>query len=437
VGERKDSYPPPLAIQPTKVRYGVLGMTTGMAVLLYLDRICLETAVPVIRSEFSLDKQEMGRVLSAFFLSYSLFQVPAGWLGDRWGSRLVLAASIFWWSLWTGATALASGMGTLIAVRLLMGLGQAGAYPLMTRIYSQWMPFHQRGLTSSIGVLGGRAGGALAPWLTAVLITSWGAWRPVFILYGGLGLGFSLIFWSWFRNSPHEHPACNPAEIALIESGRPAEATDPNQRCSDVPWISLFTSLSLWCQCLSQFTLNIGWTFLITWLPTYLMEIYGVNLEQAGFLSSLPLLAGTLGCLLGGIATDRLTKIMGLKWGRNLLGISSQCLAAGGVIAGILARDPILAIATFVFVSFAADLLNGAALAYFQDAGGAYVGTFLAWANMFGNLGGFVSPMLLGFLAQRYNWSVALGTCSVFFLAAGLFWLGVDARKPILRASPG
>jgi MFS transporter, ACS family, glucarate transporter len=436
VGERED-FAFSADLQPSRIRYGVLAATTTMAALLYLDRICLSVAAPGISEEFHLDKDQMGKVFSAFFLSYSLFQVPAGWLGDRWGARLILAASILWWSIWTGATALAGGIASLIVFRLLMGLGQAGGYPILTRIYSQWMPFYQRGLTISIGVLGGRAGGALAPALTVLLITACrGDWRPVFILYGAIGVLFSLFFWSWFRNTPHEHPACNAAEIALIEKALPPEVTDPNRRGSDVPWGVLFTSLSLWCQCLSQFTLNIGWTLLITWLPTYLMDVYDVSLEKAGFLSSLPLLAGMAGSLVGGMATDRLTKAVGLKWGRNLLGMSSQFLAAGGVVVAILVCDPILAIASFVFVSFAADLLNGPALAYFQDAGGSYVGTFLGWANMFGNLGGFVSPMLLGFLAQKYSWSVALGVCSLLFLASGLFWLGVDARKPILQGSP-
>src|SRR5207302_11150399 len=103
--------------------------------------------------------------------------------------------------------------------------------------------------------------------------------------------------------------------------------------------------LQLWCQCLSQFTLNVGWTLLITWLPTYLIEVYDTNLERAGFLSSLPLLAGMAGCLLGGIATDRFTQTWGLKWGRNLVGIAAGWLAAAGLFVSLLAGDALVAIA--------------------------------------------------------------------------------------------
>jgi len=140
-------------------------------------------------------------------------------------------------------------------------------------------------------------------------------------------------------------------------------------------------------QCLSQFATNIAWVFLITWLPTYLIQVYSVDVEQAGLLASIPLLFGTIGCALGGVATDRLTRRLGIKWGRNLLGMITKFIAAAGLVAALAAPDPLLATIALAGVSFAVDMGLGATWAYFQDAGGPYVGTLLGWANMFGNFG--------------------------------------------------
>jgi nitrate/nitrite transporter NarK len=159
-----------------------------------------------------------------------------------------------------------------------------------------------------------------------------------------------------------------------------------------------------------------------------------VNLKEAGLLSSLPLLAGMVGCFLGGAATDWLTRRIGLKWGRNLMGMTTKFLAAGAVVVALQMNDPVLVVAAFALTSFAIDLGLGATWAYFQDAGGPYVGTLLGWANMFGNLGAFISPLLLGWQAEAFGWSVALMTCAILYVVSGLCWLGIDARKPIVRS---
>jgi MFS family permease len=410
----------------------VLAVTTLMAVLLYLDRICISVAAPAISDTFSLTKVEMGYVFGAFFFAYALGQVPAGWLGDRLGARVMLVGSVLTWSLFTALTGLATGLVLLIAARLLFGVGQAGAYPITARIYSQWMPFHRRAFASSVVSLGGRGGGALAPWVTATLLLAWADWRPVFWAYSLLGVAWAAFFWLWFRNTPAEHPACNPEEVRLIEESRPADTTDPRGQARAIPWSALLGSPSMRRQCLAQFASNVAWVFLITWLPTYLMEVHEVNLTQAGFLSSLPLLAGMGGCLVGGLATDWLTRRVGLRWGRGLLGVTSKWLAAAGLLGGALARDPFLATLALAFAAFATDTGLGATWAYFQDTGGPYVGTFLGWANMFGNLGAFVSPMLWGWVARDFGWPVALGVGAGMYVLAGLCWFAIDARVPIV-----
>jgi sugar phosphate permease len=402
-----------------------------MAMLLYLHRVCLSTAAPAIRATFGLGVVEMGWVFNAFFLAYALAQVPAGWLGDRLGVRGALTGAALTWSLCTALTGWAGGPAGLFLARFAVGLGQAGAYPMAARVNSRWIPFQRRALASGLINLGGRAGGALTPWLTATLILAWGDWRPVFWLYGLSGLLWALFFGFWFRERPSQHPGCNPAEVDLVEKSQPPEAADPYRRPQGIPWRAILRSRSLWLQCLMQFVSNVGWAFLITWLPTVLIEEYHMDLAGSGLLSSLPLLGGAVGCLLGGLATDHLTRRLGLRWGRSLIGVVAKLLAAAAVLASLSAAHPVGFATAMVVASFANDLSQGAMWAYFQDTAGAYVATTVGWANMFGNLGAALSPILLGYLATRWGWTGALAVCSGMFFLAGLCWLGIDARTPL------
>jgi ACS family glucarate transporter-like MFS transporter len=161
----------PLAPTSTRRAYGVVGVTALAAVLLYLDRVCISFGDVYIREDLGLDKEQMGWVLGAFFFTYALAQVPSGWLSDRFGPRLTLTLYILAWSLFTGVTGLAVGFVSLLAARLAFGVAQAGAYPTAAVLIGRWVPAASRGIASSVVALGGRIGGAVAPVLTAVLLT--------------------------------------------------------------------------------------------------------------------------------------------------------------------------------------------------------------------------------------------------------------------------
>jgi sugar phosphate permease len=422
----------PSVERPTRVRYGVLAFVVVMSIILYLDRNCMAMAEDAISEDLRLSTGQMSFVFSAFYLAYALAQVPTGWLGDRLGPRTMLVACVVVWSACTTLTGLATGFVTLLVFRLLVGFGEAGGYPIAARVSSLWMPFSQRAFASGMITLGGRAGGAIAPILTAGLILAWHDWRPVFWVYGGPGLVWAALFWFWFRDRPADHPACNEAERRLIGATH-AETTSPEGTAGSIPWRDVFRSTSLWMQCLTQFTTNVAWVFLVTWLPKYLKQAHHVELEQRGWLATLPALVGMAGCFLGGVTTDWLTRRIGLKWGRNLLGMTTKFLAAVGAVLALMASDRYLAIAALCLSSFAVDLGLAATWAYFQDTGGRYVGTLLGWANMFGNLGAVVSPLLLGWLGDHFGWDRALATCAVLYVISGLCWLGIDARIPIVK----
>jgi ACS family glucarate transporter-like MFS transporter len=412
-----------------------------MAVLLYLDRVCISVAAPLMAEEYCLNKHQVGLIFGVFFFSYALAQVPAGWLGDRLGPRLMLTGSVLAWSLCTGMTGLMPGLAALVAARLLFGISQAGAYPIAARINSLWMPFHRRAFGSSMVALGGRLGGALAPIITVLLIELFGGWRPVFWYYALLGVGWSILFWHGFRATPADHPACNDAEAHLIESSRPATASSPHGSARSFPVVAALSSLSLWMQCLMQLATNVAWIFLITWLPFYFIQTFHTEPEEAGLLSGIPLLGGVAGCFLGGIAADLLTRRLGLRWGRSATGIAAKVLATAGLIGAMSAPSAWAAALWLAFFAFATDLGMGATWAYFQDAGGPFVGTLLGWANMFGNLGAFLSPLLVGGLVgPDHDWTAALTLCTAATALGALCWLGVNASIPIVpvrAAEPG
>ncbi|MCS7040416.1 MAG: MFS transporter, partial [Anaerolineae bacterium] len=210
--------------RPTRVRYGIVAVTAFAALWMYIDRVCFSTLAKPIGAELGIADDEMSWVLGAFFFTYALFQVPIGALADRFGPRLILSLAIVAWSLCTAATAFAVGAAALLAVRLGLGVCEAGAYPAAASLIRRWSAVAERGLLSSIVSFGGRIGGAVAPFLTAfTALTLLGDpahetqnWRGVFLLYGISGIIAALLFWFVVRDTPDAHPWANPAEAARV-----------------------------------------------------------------------------------------------------------------------------------------------------------------------------------------------------------------------------
>lgn len=444
--------------RPTNVRYEVLALTTLMGVLLYLDRFCISMAILNISIEFKLSALEKSLALSAFTYVYAFSQVPVGWLGERYGARLVLGLSLAFWSLFTGLTGFVWGAASLIAIRVLLGISQAAAFPVTGRVYSRWVPFQMRGIASGIATLGGRAGSAAAPFLTGYLILAfYGEWRYAFWIYAGLGIVLAGYFMLRFRETPQTQPRCNAAEVDLIVSSRPAQTTNPHVQAKRLPWKAIFRSRDLWFQCVSQMGSNVGFVFLAYLLPMYFYEYFGATIIGTGIYATLPLVGAALGCLLGGWATDRMTRWLGLRWGRAGIGAAAKLFAAVWLIAvafipkedwqgpaavggglELLAYQtlfhlgPWLATAALFLTAFAGDLGQAATWAYFQDAGGPYVGALQGWANMLGNLAGAAGTQILVLIAALYGWQATILTCAVIVIISGLCWFGCDATKPIV-----
>jgi nitrate/nitrite transporter NarK len=260
-------------------------------------------------------------------------------------------------------------------------------------------------------------------------------WRPALLIYGLVGFVVAAVFWMVFRDWPRRHPLCNRAERELIERGRPAGAPSSHGKATRVPLRQLVTSRSMWLMCLCQWGTNVGWAFLVTWLPIYLMEVKGIGQVARGGMVTTALTFGMVGMLLGGVVTDVAVRKLGVRWGRSLPLVGSRFVAMLAYLACLRLDSPWLLTAAFAVVAFFTDLGTGASWAYMQDVGGRHVGSILGWANMWGNLGAFaiagVIPWVLAKWDSNGDWHEVFLVCAAGFLVSGIAALGIDASVPI------
>jgi nitrate/nitrite transporter NarK len=418
----RDLSPPTSLARPTRVRFGVLGFACSLSMVTYLDRVCFGTVAPYIQAEFGLSDLQKGMLFSAFTLSYALFEVPSGWLGDVFGPRRTLIRIVLWWSLFTALTGAIYpsarwpwlAFTAMLAVRFFFGLGEAGAYPNIARAFHNWFPFQERGFAQGAVWMAGRfAGGATPLVVLALLDESPGPgggtvahWRHTFWIFGSLGALWCALFWWWFRDRPEQKPGVNRAELDLIRRGERHEAAHAH-----VPWLRLLGNRNLWLLCLMYFCGAYGWYFNITWLPGYLKDYYRVRSGAKwsrefwtfSLMAGAPLLFGSVACVVGGLLTDRFIRRTGdRKWGRRLYGILGHGLCAVCYFLSLYATNPWLFVLAIALAAFWNDLTMGSAWASCLDIGGKYAGIVAGCMNTIGNLGGFVAGTATGWILDSY-----------------------------------
>jgi ACS family glucarate transporter-like MFS transporter len=256
-------------------------------------------------------------------------------------------------------------------------------------------------------------------------------WRSVMVTFGLVGLAVAALFWLCVRDRPTLHPWCNPAEVARIEDGRaPVSAHAPRQ---GLPLGPLVRSGTMWLMCLSQLGTNVGWVFLVTWLPRYLEEVHKLPIKERSVLASIPLLVGWAGMLTGGWVTDRLTRAVGRRWGRALPIAQSRFVAMGAYLIFLMHPGPYTATVALSVVAFATDFGSPATWAFSLDVGGRHIASVLGWGNMWGNFGAALSPPLLNAVLGPDRWDLLFLTCAGAFLVSGVCALGINAAVPIVR----
>jgi MFS transporter, ACS family, glucarate transporter len=452
---------PPSIERPTRVRFGVLGFGCSLALLTYLDRICIMQAKDAIRNDLGFDENSMGLVFSAFIFGYLLLEVPGGWMGDRWGSRRVLAGIVLAWSLFTALTGCVwpfvwdsgrrlelggfvislalDSLAVMLLIRFLFGLGEAGAFPNLTRVIGNWFPVHER--ASALGWIWtfARLGGALAPVVLSQLTLLLG-WRQAFWLFGLAGVAWTVYFYWRFRDRPEEDPHCNDSERALI---RPTGTATESGGHAWPSWRVLFGSLTVWAVCAASFFINLGWYFYATWQPKFWQEVYEIPAAKSGWLTGAPFVCGAIGTMLGGRWSDRLLRRGGSRrWSRAVIGITGYVLAGSCVLA-VGFTSEVWQAETLLCLGFLVnDLTVPIIWAVCSDVGGRFSGTLSGLMNMIGGIGALISPALLprahSALHEHFDHAICwriifVGLASSWFLGA-LSWLFIDAGKPLVAA---
>src|SRR3954469_12650790 len=265
-------------VAPTRTRYLTIAFAMVLAIITYIDRVCISQAAPLITHDLGLTKVQMAWAFSVFGWSYALFEVPGGWLADRLGPRRVLMRIVIWWSFFTAATGWVWNFTSLVVTRTLFGAGEAGAFPNMTRIFTTWLPAKERERAQATLWLASRWGGALTPLLVAYILQVI-TWRRAFELFGVLGVLWAISFYMWFRDDPATHPSVNEAELALMPPARETAAVS-----GPLPWRLLISKPAVWLLCIQYACLAYGWWFYVTWLPTYLRNARGTSVKMSALL---------------------------------------------------------------------------------------------------------------------------------------------------------
>jgi ACS family glucarate transporter-like MFS transporter len=408
------------------VRHLVLIALLAITAINYIQRNSIGPAETTVRKELRLSIGQSGDIVSSFFLTYALLQIPSGWLAQRWGPRRALTLFAAGWSLALGLGALATGMAGLLLARLALGALQAGVFSCATLVLLAWYPASRRGLATALLNSAMLIGGAAGSMFTGELVGPLG-WRWVFALYAVPGLVWSAWFLWWFRDRPQDHPGVNPAELAVIteDSSPPARAL-PGR----IPWAVIFLNLSLVLLYVQQFCRAGSARFFDTWLVTYLQESRGLKVARAGVLASMPLWTGVVGGVVGGIISDAvLRRTHSRRAARQGVAVASLagallCYVIAYPIADIVLASVVMSLGAFL-VTFSAPC----AYALTLDMGGRHLGIVFGAMNMAGNLGSFaftwLMPQLKGWTG---HWEAGLALFVGMQAVALACWVFLDPR---------
>lgn len=411
------------------VRSKVLALMFALTFITYLDRVAISAAAQNISTELGLTRSEMGVVFSAFILGYVLFEIPGGWMADRFGARALLTRIVLWWSAFTALTGAAWSYASLLAIRFLFGCGEAGAFPGCASAIARWFPAAERGRAQAWILVGSRIGAAAAPAFVLALMARLG-WREVFVILGAVGVVWAAVWARWYRNRPEEHPQVTIAELSVIAAGRASAS-----HSAATPWARLLRSRNVWALCFMYSGYTWGLYFYLSWLPTYLREGLGLSWSAVGYAAAAPLLAGAVTNYGGGWLTDRLSRRFSLKWARRAPAMAGLGGAAAFLGAAALASDPAVALVALALSFGSADLILAVSWAACLDIGREHAGAVSGFMNSLGQIGGLAAPAAIGALVESSgSWRLPLLLSAAYYVVSAATWLLIDPEQAIVDA---
>jgi MFS transporter, ACS family, glucarate transporter len=424
-------------VRTSHVRWFLVGWLFILSAISFLDRVNISVAGHFIAGEYGLSNVQLGYVLSAMLVGYALFQTVGGRLADRFGPRRVLAAGVLWWGIFTGMTALvpATIRGALfffIAIRFLLGAGEAVVYPASNQFVARWVPAHERGLANGWIFAGVGAGAGLSPPLITYIMLRYG-WRSSFWACAVIGLIAGVIWYLMARDTPAEHAYVSAAELATIRSGLPEMSrTDAGL----VPWGIVLRSREVWAITVSYFCFGYtAWIF-FSWFFIYLAQVRGLNLKASAFYATLPPVAMSVCSLLGGAVSDRLTKWRNPRVGR--CGLAAFSIALAGVFIAFGSQVDSARLASVVLAGGAGALYLAQSSFWSVSAGiaGKSSGSVSGFMNMGAQVGGAVTASLTPAIAARFGWTASFLLAAALCLLGAAAWLMVDPACTLASPHP-
>ncbi len=411
-----------------KIRHKVLFFLFLLSIITFLDRVCMNVVSKYVKEDLNLDNQSFGYILGAFSLAYALFELPTGILGDRIGPRKVLTRVVLWWSGFTALTGTAFGFVYLLIVRFLFGMGEAGAYPNASIAIARWFPAVEVGRAQSVIWAAGRIGGALTPLLVIPLVHLVG-WRMAFFILGITGSLWAAAWYYWFRDNPSEHKGITQKEIEEIESARKNAPISHK-----IHWKTIIKNPNIWLLMIMCHLFFYASYFFTNWSSTYFQEGRMMTEDQTKNFISLSYFLGAIGCIVGGFASDFLSKKFGLKLGRRIvgvtgLGLSSICFLGAGMTTDNQLTGYLLALCVFL-----KDLTLPVAFAVCVDIGKRNAGTVTGAMNFAGQMGGFFITIIFGTIVQQTgNFNYPLFLIAGCLIVASALWFFIDPTKEIVE----
>jgi ACS family glucarate transporter-like MFS transporter len=401
----------------------VVGLLVLLFGITYLDRVCISVAGPQMQEDLQIGPAGWGWVTGAFTISYCLFEIPTGILGDRIGPRRVLTRIVLWWSACTALTGAVTSYYPLLITRFLFGAGEAGAFPNASVVISRWFPPARRATMCGVALMASQIGGAVAPLLVVPIQSRYG-WRASFFVFGAVGVCWAIAWRAWFRDSPTE--------------GSVAEQADLDRDGAHMhvfPWRSALRSQSAMALLATAFCYVYVYNFFQTWFHTFLVK--GRGFSQAGLLlSALPYIVAVFANLSGGAASDALVRKLGRKQGRRILGVAALTVAGTFTLVTMVSRQQILSVVFLAIVYGAITFQQSVVFGVCLDIGKRHAGAMVGLMNTAAQIGGLVGSVAYGYIVEHFgNYDAPFIPMAALLFLGALLWLKVDASQE-LRAAP-
>lgn len=424
----------------TRQRYWLVLLLFFHTVNTYMDRVCISSAKDAMQGDITgLDEQTMGYVFGIFAIGYALFQIPAGWFSDRAGPRMALTIVVVIWSIFTALTGAVFTAFSLLLVRFLFGVGEAGAYPGATRALYSWLPAKERGLGQGIFHSGARVGAAISLVLMPVIIQAIG-WRLTFAANAALGLAWGVVWWFWYRNEPKEHPKVNQAEVELIEKGIAEEPASG----AELPYIQIVTSANVLLAMFQYAASNITFFISVTWLQPYVVDTWG---QEFAWVASLPLLCGAVALWVSGYMVTELHRRGMPVLSRRLPAMLGYSLGAVGLLLTTQTESVWPFVLCFSLAIFGVEMTLSPSWSFCMDIGGSRSGAVSAAMNMVGNMGAAVSAVAFPFFLANVTvpfFAEELETANSFFVFAAamnvlavIAWMFMNPKRELQPLKTG